>query len=75
MDMALLNGKMHGNGVYRDNNGKVFEGTYANGIKQGMGKYYNISQNQRSMVSKNNDPKGFNISGMTMNTTKFGGGK
>ena len=71
----MMNGKMHGNGVYRYNNGKVFEGTYANGIKQGMGKYYNISQNQRSMVSKNNDPKGFNISGMTTNTTKFGGGK
>ena len=73
----MMNGKMHGKGTYRYKNGQVFEGTYANGIKQGKGKIYylNPNGNQKSMVGKNIDPKGLNMSGMTANTTKFGGGK
>ena len=71
----MMNGKMHGNGVYRYNNGQVFEGTYANGIKQGKGKVYYMNSNQKSTVTKISDPKGLNISGITSNTTKFGGGK
>ena len=68
----MMNGKMHGKGVYRYNNGTVFEGTYANGMKQGKGKTYNIN----SITNKYNDPKGLNMSGMTVNNNmKFGGGK
>ena len=71
-----MNGKMHGQGRYTYNNGKVFEGTYANGIKQGVGKIYNNSvQDNIRNTSKYNDPKGLNMSGMTVNNTKFSGGK
>jgi len=63
---------MHGKGRYCYNNGVVFEGTYANGIKQGKGKTYSINSN----INKYNDPKGLNMSGMTVNNNmKFGGGK
>ena len=72
----MMNGKMHGQGRYTYNNGKVFEGTYANGIKQGVGKIYNNSvQDNIRNTSKYSDPKGLNMSGMTVNNTKFSGGK
>ena len=72
----MLNGKMHGSGRYIYNNGQIFEGTYANGIKTGKGKIYyvNSSVADKSMTSKNSDKKGLNISGMTTNT-KFKVGK
>ena len=70
----MLNGKMHGKGRYVYNNGQVFEGTYVNGKKQGKGKVYksNNNSNINSTVSKNSDPKGLNISGMTTDNLKFG---
>ena len=68
----MMNGKMHGKGRYCYNNGVVFEGTYANGMKQAKGKTYSINTN----INKHNDPKGLNMSGMTVNNNmKFGGGK
>ena len=68
----MKNGKMHGKGRYRYNNGKVFEGTYANGVKQGKNQVNN-NPNLNSTISKNKDPKGLNISGMTVdNNMKFG---
>ena len=70
----MMNGKMHGNGRYTYNNGQVFEGTYNNGIKSGKGKVYKTNITQNSKINKTNDPKGLNMSGMTLNT-KFGGGK
>ena len=69
----MKNGKMHGKGRYRYNNGKVFEGTYANGIKQGKKQVNNNNPNLNSTISKNKDPKGLNMSGMTVdNNMKFG---
>ena len=72
----MKNGKMHGSGRYIYNNGKIFEGTYSNGIKTGKGIIYHMNSSvaDKSMISKNSDPKGLNISGMTVNT-KFKGGK
>lgn len=68
----MKNGKMHGNGRYTYNNGQVFEGIYEDGKKQIKGKAYNNS-NMSSTVSKNYEPKGLNISGMTSNNNlKFG---
>ena len=68
----MMNGKMHGKGRYCYSNGEVFEGIYANGMKQAKGKTYSINTN----INKHNDPKGLNMSGMTVNNNmKFGGGK
>ena len=68
----MMNGKMHGKGRYCYSNGVVFEGIYANGMKQAKGKTYSINTN----INKHNDPKGLNMSGMTVNNNmKFGGGK
>ena len=56
---------------------KVFEGIYANGIKQGRGKIYNNMNNEyiRNSNSKYSEPKGLNMSGMTESATTFFGGK
>ena len=68
----MMNGKMHGKGRYCYSNGVVFEGIYDNGMKQAKGKTYSINTN----INKHNDPKGLNMSGMTVNNNmKFGGGK
>ena len=67
----MMNGKMHGRGKYIYNNGQVFEGNYVNGIKQR--KANNNNPNLNSTISKNRDPKGLNISGITVdNNMKFG---
>ena len=66
---------MHGAGRYIYNNGQVFEGIYINGVKQGKKKVNmsNNNQNINSTISKNSDPKGLNMSGMTVdNNLKFG---
>ena len=71
----MKNGKMHGAGRYIYNNGQVFEGIYINGVKQGKKKVNmsNNNQNINSTISKNSDPKGLNMSGMTVdNNLKFG---
>ena len=74
----MLNGKMHGEGKYRYNNGMVYEGKYNNGVKEGNGKVYNTkgltsSEIQRN-INNNNNSKKLNISGVS-NTTKFIGNK
>ena len=34
----MINGKMHGLGKYKYNNGLIYEGNYSNGTKNGHGK-------------------------------------
>ena len=38
MKEKWINGKMHGNGKYKYNNGIIYEGKYSNGTKNGHGK-------------------------------------
>ena len=44
----MLKGKMHGKGIYKYNNGLVYEGNYSNGKRVKGGKIFSI-------LDKNNE--------------------